>query len=127
MRTATPEQKQKAQERRARMVELSKQVAAMDPTERAQIAADMPVTNLEGHALSVTNNVLIAYQRQSVTIVAGFHQWLKSGRAVRKGESGLAVWIPRTAGKSDENEPAEVNGFFLGTVFDVSQTEPIAQ
>jgi hypothetical protein len=45
---------------------------------------------------------------------------------VRKGESGIAIWIPCAPGKTDAEEETDAEGrrmFFTGgTVFDISQT-----
>ena len=90
-------------------------------------------TTIEGHVLSPTNQMLIAYQsigQQSATVVGGFHQWLKAGRCVTKGQHGYAIWVP--IGKKDKangtntDKPASNDdkaGFILGTVFDISQTQ----
>jgi hypothetical protein len=70
-------------------------------------------------------------QDSGATIVGGFRQWLKQGRAVRKGEHGLMIWVPllrksgdSIAGESGESEPDDVR-FMPGTVFDISQTAAI--
>jgi antirestriction factor ArdC-like protein len=82
-------------------------------------------------------------QRPDVSLVGGFQQWRKTGRMVRRGEHGMMIWIPRKGKKSDESGTAEPEGdvfslvdaaegtevstnkFFIGTVFDIAQTEPI--
>ncbi|MGV1047645.1 MAG: hypothetical protein ACOYD4_03850, partial [Solirubrobacterales bacterium] len=72
--------------------------------------------------------------------VGGFRQWLKHGRAVRKGERGAMIWTP-TGGRRPADptaaapaadapaadgsaEPRE-SGFIISTVFDISQTDEL--
>jgi antirestriction protein ArdC len=130
----TAEQKAKAAERRETFKTLCKTVAGMTEEARAQLSNRMPATNTEGHVLSGTNQMLLAYQRANVTIVTGFIQWKKAGRSVKKGEHGLMIWIPVTHAKDPNKQPGELStkdtdrpGFIMGTVFDVSQTEEIQQ
>ena len=93
-RQATPEQKEKAQARREQFRSLCAQVADLDDGARQALAARMLATTVEGRTLSFGNQLLIALQRADVTLVGGFHQWKKAGRAVKKGESGLMIWCP---------------------------------
>jgi len=63
-------------------------------------------------------------------MVGGFGQWLRAGRSVRKGESGLGIWVPIAKGKAGEEEAGEgADGgrprFLMGTVFDISQTDAL--
>lgn len=137
----TPEQIAKRDARREKMRGLVKQVSEMSPEQREQVAARFPVVTIEGRPLSVHNQCLIALQAafsgpQSPTIVGGFRQWIKNGRAVRKGEHGFSIWVPIGAPKQDgTNELAAVEPgqegetakprFMLATVFDVTQTNEI--
>src|SRR3990167_3519729 len=130
----TPAQKEAAKERRDKIRELTKRLTAMTDTERAAITRGLAVT-IEGHTLSPTNQMLIAYQsigQQPATVVGGFQQWRKAGRCVAKGQHGYAIWVP--IGKKDKpgDEPAstskpastdERTGFMLATVFDITQTQ----
>jgi antirestriction protein ArdC len=97
------------------------------------------------HRYSLHNQMLIWWQRPDATQVAGFKAWEKLGRTVRKGEKGIAIWVPfsraasaaRVAaggssegkGREEENEQGETvqvagSRFFgIGYVFDVAQTE----
>lgn len=127
-------------ERRAKFRGLCKQIANMGETERLILAAKMPgVVTCEGHALSLHNCCLLALQCPSATIVGGFKQWQRQGRAVTKGEHGHMIWVPTGAPKLGErSEPAALvepgaNGssepsehhFIMATIFDVSQTHEI--
>ena len=134
-RQATPEQKEKAQARREQFRSLCAKVADLDDGARQALAARMLATTVEGRTLSFGNQLLIALQRADVTLVGGFHQWKKAGRAVKKGESGLMIWCPTDRrGEREQIAPDgasekvitnvdEKPGFILGYVFDVSQTE----
>jgi len=127
---ATPEQQAAAAERRQRFYEIAKKIGAMPDEERAALAGKMAgAVMVTGRGLSVHNSCLVYMQRPDATILGGFHQWRKAGRAVRKGERGLMVWAP--AGKLDADGDmvaASVDGegrqrFVPVTVFDVAQTD----
>jgi hypothetical protein len=144
-RQPTAEQKQKAAERRERFRALAQTVSKMTDDERAALVMRAgAVLTCEGRALSGVNTVLLLMQRPGVSVVGGFWQWKRVGRRVVKGASGLSLWIPRMgkAEGSPAEGPADVaycgepidstegqkknpgRRFLVGTVFDVSQTEP---
>lgn len=131
-RTLTPEQIAKRDERRARFKTLWKQVAAMPQAERVLMANKCGMVTCDGHPLSPSNTYLVLLQCPGATVLGGFRQWLKHGRAVRKGEHGAMIWVPCGAKKADdaprpEGEPAGDNDsrFITGTIFDISQTEEV--
>lgn len=83
---------------------------------------------------SLTNWVLIKMQRPTATLCAGYKQWAKVGRHVKKGEKGIAILAPRITrvyemaqdlltGEVGETEVKVIRGFFTVYVFDISQTE----
>jgi hypothetical protein len=78
------------------------------------------IVTIEGHALSVKNTLMVIYQRETSTVVGGFKQWLRAGRVVSKGQSGLTIFIPCKK-KVEQNEPDETF-FRMASVFDISQT-----
>ncbi|MFO0803619.1 MAG: ArdC-like ssDNA-binding domain-containing protein [Gemmataceae bacterium] len=132
----TEEQKQAAAERRERFRALAKQVADMPDEARAAIVDRCgAVVTCEGRALSFVNTLLVVTQRPGASMVGGFAQWLKIGRAVRKGETGMGIWIPVMKGEKAEAAAEPAAGeegqdgprarFIMGTVFDVSQTDAI--
>lgn len=125
-RKPTEAQRAAAEERRAAFRELAQRVGALSDEERAQVAARMGgVVTVDGRALSVLNTCLVAFQRDDATIVGGFRQWLAAGRAVRKGERGLAIWAPSGRKEESDDEGEDTRpGFVMVTVFDVSQTDP---
>jgi antirestriction protein ArdC len=59
--------------------------------------------------------------------VAGFHSWIKLGRAVRRGEQAIRILAPIAVKQRDsESDDGETRVFFKTTfVFEVSQTDPI--
>jgi len=84
------------------------------------------------HDYSFTNTLLILFQKQDATLCAGYHQWLKNHRCVRKGEHGIAIFAPIYSKARKDKETGELeDGDATGTVrhfipvhvFDVSQTE----
>lgn len=89
------------------------------------------------HNYSFYNQVMIFLQKPDATKVAGFVTWKKLVRYVKRGESGIAIWVPiiyacKNQDKDDdeleEDENEEENkeqlvGFKTGYVFDISQTE----
>jgi hypothetical protein len=143
-RNLTVEQIASRDARRAKFRALAKRVAAMSDGERAELLARMPaVVTIEGRALSPFNSCLIIFQNPGASIVGGFRQWIKHGRAVKKGQHGAQIWVPTGAGGADrENGSAraaagdsrEESGgddgggyrFISGTVFDVTQTQDLA-
>ena len=129
-RYCSPEEQAARDTRRAAFRKMAKQVADMSPEARAALAQRIPVANVEGHTLSLHNQCLIALQCPTATLVGGFAQWIRAGRAVRKDEHGYMIWVPlkprEDPNKRDgETSSAEELRFMPGTVFDVSQTQEI--
>jgi antirestriction protein ArdC len=77
------------------------------------------------HAYSFRNVWLIYTQCPTATYVAGYYAWLKLGRHVKKGESGIGILAPMTRkAKDDEgSDTKHIFGFKTATVFNVEQTE----
>ena len=130
MRRVTEEQKRASQEKREQFKALAARLASMSESEQSELCEKMgTVVNPEGKALSFKNSALCYMQRGPCTMVGGFLQWKKLGRSVRKGEIGLKIWIPvsfKDRGKAEHEETDSTGkrqGFMIGTVFDVSQTE----
>ena len=141
MKTLTDEQRQATVARRDRFRALVRQVGKMTAEERDTLGRKLVgLVTCEGHALSLSNTLLIALQSNGhvPTLVGGFRQWRKHGRQIRKGEHGLMIWIPKVGTIRNEADPegtmkeaprneaeAEIR-FFPGTVFDIAQTEEVA-
>jgi antirestriction protein ArdC len=117
-------------ERKSKMRSIAATISKMTPEQRAEFAARMPaIVTIEGRALSVFNCCMLATQCPTATVVGGFRQWIKSGRVVRKGEHGYAIWVPmgpRKAAEGASEDQSDETRFMLGTVFDVAQTDEIA-
>jgi antirestriction protein ArdC len=89
------------------------------------------------HRYSLRNLLMIWQQNENATMVAGFRAWQKLGRTVKKGEKGIAIFAPMPFKKKAEDgngqkaktsepksdEGAQMMGFRVVHVFDVSQTE----
>ena len=133
MKNLSEEQKAQRDERKSRMKEFAGIVAKMSLEERSAMAARYPIMTIEGRALSTVNQCLVAIQIPAASVVGGFRQWIKAGRAVMKGQHGAAIWVPLMGGKTqgqgeESNEPTATAGrrcFILGTIFDISQTQEI--
>lgn len=122
-RQPTDQQKRAAQEKRDNFRRLVRQIAEMSESDRMSTLGDANVITCEGHGLSPTNTMLAIMQRPAVTVVGGFQQWIRAGRAVRKGEKGFFIWVP-TAKPSELTDSADVR-FLTATVFDIAQTDAI--
>ena len=126
----TAEQAAAKLERREKFKILWSKVAKMSTNERVHIAHKLGLRNVAGHEMSCTNSILCMMQCPRVSIVGGFRQWIENGRAVKKGEHGMMIWFP--IGRKTENESGEPSTlmdekrFGIGTVFDISQTAPMA-
>lgn len=84
------------------------------------------------HSYSFQNLMLIWVQKEDATLCAGFHQWKKHKRHVKKGESAIWILAPGIAVKKVEKENKDgeveieektIRYFFPVHVFDISQTE----
>jgi len=124
-RKLTEAQIEKAKARREKLQALWKKVAAMSDEERKSFAEQNPlVMRCEGGCLSANNSILLSFQRQDVTVVGGFAQWIKQGRVVQKGEQALGIWIPM--GKKENDDGEEEPAYYkFGNVFDITQTEEL--
>lgn len=79
---------------------------------------------------SLRNAALILVQcegrgRSFPAAVAGFHEWRRAGRIVRKGSQGYVILAPMIRGAVD-GEGGELAGFRTVHVFDVADTDVLA-
>lgn len=65
---------------------------------------------------SLSNALMIIFQRPSATRCAGFHAWREAGRCVRKGAKGIAILVPMGG---DDDEPIRWSWRY---VFDIADT-----
>lgn len=77
------------------------------------------------HSYSVSNQFFIYLAKPDATHVAGFHDWLKKKRYVKKGEKGIPILAPCPRTFKDENDKiiAQELRFKTVYVFDISQTD----
>jgi antirestriction protein ArdC len=78
------------------------------------------------HRYSFRNLLLILEQSPNATRVAGFHDWLKHSRHVRKGEKGIVILAPMKWQKHDKDTgetTSGIGGFRVVYVFDIAQTD----
>ncbi|MCE5255003.1 MAG: ssDNA-binding domain-containing protein [Actinomycetia bacterium] len=77
---------------------------------------------------SLYNQLLIAYQKEDATQVAGYRAWQREGRQVKKGSKAIWVFAPIKKSWNEIDEEGnlrthlQVNGFCCVPVFDISQT-----
>lgn len=115
-------------EKKSRIKELMSKLAQLSDEQKQIIVDKLGLTNPEGHVLTLRNQSLLYLQAEgnSLSVVAGFKQWQKYNRAVRRGERGYLIAVPANNKKADETPNAEDPTFFLWkAVFDISQTEEI--
>lgn len=120
-------------------MDLAAKIGRMGPEERQAIADQLPVViNPDGHALTPLNTILLCQQskRTDLTIVAGFKQWVKVKRVVRKGEKSIGfIRVPlhvvarENRGSDGKPLPGKEDSkalrFRFVAVFDVSQTDEL--
>jgi antirestriction protein ArdC len=103
---------------------------SLTPDVLAEFADNFPISNPEGHMLSGKNISFLKFQASekiNFTVVAGYRQWLKFDRQVRKGQHGFWIFIPAMIKtKVEENGSSrtveEFDRFLMAKVFDISQT-----
>jgi len=119
-----------ANERQTAVRKLAGEIAKMTDEQRQEIANKLgTVINPDGHALTLNNTILLwmQSQRTDLTVIAGFKQWIKAGRVVRKGEHSIGcIMVPIRGKKEEENgEEKRPLYFKMVSVFDVSQTDEL--
>jgi len=131
-RKPTQQQREAAKAKRAKMYELAKEVTKLTAEQRAELVNRAGgIVTVEGHRLSGFNTIFLLHQLSegdAISVVGGFKQWKKAGRQVRKGEHGFSIWFPsvkKDKPEDDEQVEQEYIRMGLGTVFDVTQTDPI--
>jgi hypothetical protein len=116
-------------ERRNKLIELRKKIANLSKEQRETLSKQCVIANMDGHVLSNYNTIMLYFQASGIipTIVAGYNQWKTSGKQVKKGEHGYTILFPAgPKSKDDEgNETIQAEHFYCGTVFDITQVEPI--
>jgi len=103
---------------------------SLTPDVLEEFPDNFPISNPEGHMLSGKNISFLKFQageKINFTVVAGYRQWLKFDRQVRKGQHGFWIFIPAIIKtKVEENGSSrtveEFDRFLMAKVFDISQT-----
>lgn len=94
-----------------------------------ELAESADPSLITGHELldhfSPRNATLILMQLPSASVCAGYKAWQAAGRCVAKGEKGLAILAPIFYSGESQDDGAEVKGFRVVYVFDISQTVPL--
>ncbi len=119
----------KAQELRARIDgSLATLANAVDEVRASEAFKAYLDTQAKFYRYSWHNCMLIAMQCPSATQVAGYRQWQKLGRQVRKGERSIAIIAPCTYKREVERDDGETDTeagvyFRAVSVFDIAQTD----
>jgi len=110
---------EKAAEAAALRARLEEFAESLDPAERA-------VYEGRFDRYSSRNALMIVMQDPEATVVAGYREWQARGRQVRKGEMGIRI-VSTGILREQESDDDERRYFFLTSVFDVRQTDPIEE
>jgi hypothetical protein len=68
---------------------------------------------------------MILFQKPNATNCAGFHDWRKAGRSVRKGAKGIAILVP--LGTRTDEDGQDKPFFSWRYVFDISDTQELTE
>ena len=113
-------------DKKEKIRKIIKQLAELPDEKREELSAKLGIINPEGHLLTPRNQCLIYFQNidnVSISVVAGYKQWQKFQRQVKKGSHGFLIAVPSQ--KKQESEEDQEVFFFYKTVFDISQTEEL--
>lgn len=77
------------------------------------------------YSYSLNNTLLILAQRPDATLLAGFRQWQKRNRYVKKGSRSIRILAPMIKKVKEENgdEDVVLMGFKSVNIFDVKDTD----
>lgn len=117
------------QKREEALNKLEQGIASLQDSEiyKQWLVMTSKLRTLRGNHYSWQNCLMIMVQNPNATICAGFHDWIKVGRCVKKGEKGIAIRAPFTKKLDEVDESTGDNKKFtyfnLVYVFDISQTD----
>jgi len=106
---------------------------SLTPDQISELSGSMPVHNPSGHQISDYNTAFLKFQdaEMNYTVIAGYKQWQKFGRGVRKGSKGHWIFIPAmkkvTSEDGSSSKSEEFDRFLMAKVFDVTQTFEIKE
>lgn len=119
----TPQEREQVNRHRANLAAAAKALEEGSPAD-----VDRAAAILSGYSRRNVALILIQCQgrgRDFPAAVAGFHDWRKAGRKVRKGAQGYFIYAPVMGKKGEDTEEgAAPRGFTVRFVFDVADTEP---
>jgi hypothetical protein len=75
---------------------------------------------------SFRNVCLILGQRPDAIECAGFNDWKKVGRSVKKGAKGIAILVPMVK-KAEKEDTEDAMWFTFRYTFDIADTEEISK
>jgi len=125
-------EKQRAERKARRDLVLKKMHALMEQLGKEGKEPPLGYVSPVGYQYSMRNCAMLFVQEVPTGVVAGFQQWKKVGRSVKKGEHGALILFPITKkAKEDENRPTDTSisakdlevHFSTTTVFHFNQTE----
>jgi len=99
-----------------------------DAARQSQLFRDYLKSSAAFWDYSWHNQMLIWRQKPDASFVAGFNNWLRLGRYVRKGEKGIAILAPmffKDKGQTADSSQTEAQRIWFKVVhvFDISQTD----
>lgn len=114
-------------EKQAKLKELRGKLANLSPEQRQALIDRGLIATVEGRTLSLHNTLLVYLQcnSQAPSVVGGYKQWKAAERQVQKGQHGYVIWFPVGEKDKDTGDIISAERYLTGTVFDISQTEPI--
>lgn len=118
----SPEEREQVNRHRANLAAAAKALEEGSPADIDRAAAI-----LSGYSRRNVALILVQCQgrgRAFPAAVAGFHDWRKAGRKVRKGAQGYFIYAPVMGKKDTETDGDSPRGFTVRFVFDVADTEP---
>lgn len=111
-------------ERKKKFSKLAKRLRGMTEQEKLDLVVNAGIRNVDGREMSLNNTCLLLFQSEAVpTVVGGYRQWQNASRQVKAGEHGMMIWYPSSRKKDEDSDEEEETRFYVGTVFDISQTE----
>ena len=84
-------------DKKQKISKIIKQLAELPAEKREELSSKLGIINPEGHMLTPRNQCLIYFQNVddiSISVVAGYKQWQKFERQVKKGSHGFLIAVP---------------------------------
>ena len=97
-------------EKKEKISKIIKQLAELPAEKREELSSKLGIINPEGHLLTPRNQCLIYFQNIdniSISVVAGYKQWQKFQRQVKKGSHGFLIAVPSGQSKQEGEKNRE--------------------